>query len=174
MSVADPPAVTPFTANPERRPRLSCAEAGAVSSVGRAPARQAGGHWFEPSTAHRRSKSASALRRHDDFERLFFRVRRQRVAAAHVGRDGELFQTRHTLPLTASGVRHHFPWPALCETRQGRILVSRAPSRCGSRRRWRARSLTLVLGAFCDSPPQGGATTEVRDHAANLEALSSP
>jgi hypothetical protein len=25
---------------------------GAVSSVGRAPARQAGGHWFEPSTAH--------------------------------------------------------------------------------------------------------------------------
>ena len=25
----------------------------AVSSVGRAPARQAGGHWFEPSTAHR-------------------------------------------------------------------------------------------------------------------------
>ena len=28
-----------------RRPR-------AVSSVGRAPARQAGGHWFEPSTAH--------------------------------------------------------------------------------------------------------------------------
>src|SRR5215470_9642481 len=29
----------------------------AVSSVGRAPARQAGGHWFEPSTAHCRSKS---------------------------------------------------------------------------------------------------------------------
>ena len=26
----------------------------AVSSVGRAPARQAGGHWFEPSTAHRK------------------------------------------------------------------------------------------------------------------------
>src|SRR3954454_21102367 len=25
---------------------------GAVSSAGRAPARQAGGHWFEPSTAH--------------------------------------------------------------------------------------------------------------------------
>jgi hypothetical protein len=28
---------------------------GAVSSVGRAPARQAGGHWFEPSTAHLKS-----------------------------------------------------------------------------------------------------------------------
>ncbi len=28
---------------------------GAVSSVGRAPARQAGGHWFEPSTAHSRN-----------------------------------------------------------------------------------------------------------------------
>src|SRR3954449_5803786 len=28
------------------------APARAVSSVGRAPARQAGGHWFEPSTAH--------------------------------------------------------------------------------------------------------------------------
>src|SRR5262249_31497718 len=28
---------------------------GAVSSVGRAPARQAGGHWFEPSTAHQES-----------------------------------------------------------------------------------------------------------------------
>src|SRR2546426_5229932 len=27
----------------------------AVSSVGRAPARQAGGHWFEPSTAHKTS-----------------------------------------------------------------------------------------------------------------------
>ena len=26
--------------------------AGAVSSAGRAPALQAGGHWFEPSTAH--------------------------------------------------------------------------------------------------------------------------
>src|SRR4026209_2776735 len=31
--------------------RLGCWP-GAVSSVGRAPARQAGGHWFEPSTAH--------------------------------------------------------------------------------------------------------------------------
>src|SRR5215207_7508551 len=28
----------------------------AVSSVGRAPARQAGGHWFEPSTAHHRTR----------------------------------------------------------------------------------------------------------------------
>src|SRR5581483_3479988 len=28
----------------------------AVSSVGRAPARQAGGHWFEPSTAHSRTR----------------------------------------------------------------------------------------------------------------------
>ena len=39
-----------------RRPalslRLESARPGAVSSVGRAPARQAGGHWFEPSTAH--------------------------------------------------------------------------------------------------------------------------
>src|SRR5262245_5008264 len=33
----------------------------AVSSVGRAPARQAGGHWFEPSTAHSRSKSGPLL-----------------------------------------------------------------------------------------------------------------
>ena len=33
-------------------PRLESAAARAVSSVGRAPARQAGGHWFEPSTAH--------------------------------------------------------------------------------------------------------------------------
>src|SRR5439155_18037465 len=31
----------------------------AVSSVGRAPARQAGGHWFEPSTAHLRRNCAS-------------------------------------------------------------------------------------------------------------------
>src|SRR5947208_13286735 len=30
-------------------------QTGAVSSVGRAPARQAGGHWFEPSTAHLRN-----------------------------------------------------------------------------------------------------------------------
>ena len=36
--------------------------AGAVSSVGRAPARQAGGHWFEPSTAHPQSLGAKRLR----------------------------------------------------------------------------------------------------------------
>jgi hypothetical protein len=36
------------------RPRLQSPRSGAVSSVGRAPARQAGGHWFEPSTAHTR------------------------------------------------------------------------------------------------------------------------
>src|SRR6476646_1238654 len=34
--------------------------AGAVSSVGRAPARQAGGHWFEPSTAHLEKTPANA------------------------------------------------------------------------------------------------------------------
>ena len=39
----------------EPSPRLNCPATGAVSSVGRAPARQAGGHWFEPSTAHRKS-----------------------------------------------------------------------------------------------------------------------
>ena len=35
-----------------RAPSLRCRDPRAVSSVGRAPARQAGGHWFEPSTAH--------------------------------------------------------------------------------------------------------------------------
>src|SRR3954447_598055 len=35
--------------------------AGAVSSVGRAPARQAGGHWFEPSTAHSRKARAKRV-----------------------------------------------------------------------------------------------------------------
>ena len=36
----------------------------AVSSVGRAPARQAGGHWFEPSTAHsERSRKRATLAR---------------------------------------------------------------------------------------------------------------
>ena len=40
---------------PAARLRLDCPSAmRAVSSVGRAPARQAGGHWFEPSTAHSR------------------------------------------------------------------------------------------------------------------------
>jgi hypothetical protein len=34
----------------------------AVSSVGRAPARQAGGHWFEPSTAHLRRHCANRRR----------------------------------------------------------------------------------------------------------------
>src|SRR5262249_25048525 len=34
------------------REAATIADPGAVSSVGRAPARQAGGHWFEPSTAH--------------------------------------------------------------------------------------------------------------------------
>ena len=40
--------------SPAREPTLypSPAVSRAVSSVGRAPARQAGGHWFEPSTAH--------------------------------------------------------------------------------------------------------------------------
>jgi hypothetical protein len=36
----------------ERHIAVEGAAIGAVSSVGRAPARQAGGHWFEPSTAH--------------------------------------------------------------------------------------------------------------------------
>ena len=41
--------------SPAAEPTLypSPAVSRAVSSVGRAPARQAGGHWFEPSTAHR-------------------------------------------------------------------------------------------------------------------------
>src|SRR6185503_8892557 len=30
----------------------------AISSAGRAPARQAGGHWFEPSIAHRKARIA--------------------------------------------------------------------------------------------------------------------
>ncbi len=34
------------------RREVGCTPTRAVSSVGRAPARQAGGHWFEPSTAH--------------------------------------------------------------------------------------------------------------------------
>ena len=43
----------------------------AVSSVGRAPARQAGGHWFEPSTAHSPIEVRLRLRRsHDDFDRF--------------------------------------------------------------------------------------------------------
>src|SRR3954454_8930161 len=37
--------------NPARR-AATITNPRAVSSVGRAPARQAGGHWFEPSTAH--------------------------------------------------------------------------------------------------------------------------
>ena len=39
------------TPSGSERGRLQCTPR-AVSSVGRAPARQAGGHWFEPSTAH--------------------------------------------------------------------------------------------------------------------------
>jgi murein DD-endopeptidase MepM/ murein hydrolase activator NlpD len=38
--------------NPSRIPLGYTRTPRAVSSVGRAPARQAGGHWFEPSTAH--------------------------------------------------------------------------------------------------------------------------
>jgi hypothetical protein len=33
----------------------------AISSAGRAPSRQGGGHWFEPSIAHSRSADAAAL-----------------------------------------------------------------------------------------------------------------
>src|SRR3954471_13865113 len=49
--------------NPARR-AATITNPRAVSSVGRAPARQAGGHWFEPSTAH----SLKGPR-----ERVFFR-----------------------------------------------------------------------------------------------------
>jgi hypothetical protein len=42
-------------ARPERSPiRCYIQDRRALSSVGRAPARQAGGHWFEPSSAHPR------------------------------------------------------------------------------------------------------------------------
>ena len=43
-------------------------ESGANSAT-----RQAGGHWFEPSTAHSVAKSGSAARSHDDFATLAFR-----------------------------------------------------------------------------------------------------
>src|SRR4051794_4872278 len=45
-----------------RSRRHKCLQTGTpreVSSVGRAPARQAGGHWFEPSTAHSYKTRAS-------------------------------------------------------------------------------------------------------------------
>ena len=42
--------------------RLQISHFWAVSSVGRAPARQAGGHWFEPSTAHEFSSGFAASR----------------------------------------------------------------------------------------------------------------
>src|SRR3954451_22436387 len=51
--------------NPARR-AATITNPRAVSSVGRAPARQAGGHWFEPSTAHLRKGPR---------ERVFFLVR---------------------------------------------------------------------------------------------------
>src|SRR5207249_2802876 len=41
--------------------RLSWSLPWAVSSVGRAPARQAGGHWFEPSTAHKKRPANAGL-----------------------------------------------------------------------------------------------------------------
>ena len=50
------------TAGCAARREVGCTPTRAVSSVGRAPARQAGGHWFEPSTAHsgpsRRARTA--------------------------------------------------------------------------------------------------------------------
>ena len=52
VRVAPPPLVPGDLLAPSR---YTSAPTGAVSSVGRAPARQAGGHWFEPSTAHSRS-----------------------------------------------------------------------------------------------------------------------
>jgi hypothetical protein len=47
----DSPLFGPFEVQPTSGIWLHCWP-WAVSSVGRAPARQAGGHWFEPSTAH--------------------------------------------------------------------------------------------------------------------------
>ena len=64
--------------------RVESPATGAVSSVGRAPARQAGGHWFEPSTAHsRKAASGSGL------SRLSVRIggnaeRRDRCICAHL------------------------------------------------------------------------------------------
>src|SRR4051795_4969039 len=46
--------------NPARR-AATITNPRAVSSVGRAPARQAGGHWFEPSTAHHRKARSGGL-----------------------------------------------------------------------------------------------------------------
>jgi drug/metabolite transporter (DMT)-like permease len=40
------------SSSPVVQRRLQSLAARAVSSAGRAPARQAGGHWFDPSTAH--------------------------------------------------------------------------------------------------------------------------
>ena len=62
----------PIDPSPPHR-RLNCPAARAVSSVGRAPARQAGGHWFEPSTAHSaRSKSGLLREAHGISIRILF------------------------------------------------------------------------------------------------------
>ena len=62
--------------------RLQCSLR-ALSSVGRAPARQAGGHWFEPSSAHSRNPLETAgffLPRRRSFDGL---RHGQRLVCAH-------------------------------------------------------------------------------------------
>src|SRR6185312_7972402 len=90
------------------RPIAMLARARAVSSVGRAPARQAGGHWFEPSTAHpqapaERRRPATTAR--PCTEHLADRLARSRLAGVYGHQPGQLIgvcrvarHSRHLLP----------------------------------------------------------------------------
>src|SRR6059058_4852616 len=48
---------------PAAGPLLLCPPPGAISSAGRAPPRQGGGHWFEPSIAHSGSPAPAGFSR---------------------------------------------------------------------------------------------------------------
>ena len=67
----------PFYALRAEADSASLSHLRAVSSVGRAPARQAGGHWFEPSTAHRKGPEKWGLSGTRILERRWIRLLRQ-------------------------------------------------------------------------------------------------
>ena len=124
---------------------------GALSSVGRAPARQAGGHWFEPSSAHRKPRRKRGFfvepkpRRTRDFVAWVPAVVPRRPSLASSGRE----RNRQRTTGTVAGVhRPAQPWATRTDTRVARTWEQVVQSELGPEDRAKAEKMAPAVRAY--------------------------